>query len=303
MSKKWTVLIIPNSSGKIIDLSVNGKVLRAGAGAFSLVILACVIISSVWLYIWKHEKTARIERLQLEVNQRSQELDTLKVEFGKLIVLEDKLRAIAGLRPRQAPENKANAGGQGGPEPSPVAFSDTFEYCSIPTSSGPNLPENRGLLEALIATQTSFTELLEYFEKEEDRLACVPSINPIASQDAWISSGFGYRTDPINGKRRFHEGIDLVAPRRTPVMAPADGVVIFSGWREGLGRTVELRHEYGYRTIYGHNDKLLKKKGDHVTRGDVISLVGSSGRSTGPHLHYEVRLNGKLVNPYRHILD
>ena len=94
-----------------------------------------------------------------------------------------------------------------------------------------------------------------------------------------------------------------MAPRKTPVIAPAGGVVTYAGWREGLGRTVQIEHGYGYKTIYGHNSKLVVKKGDRVERGDVIAHVGSSGRSTGPHLHYEVHRNDKVVNPYKYVVQ
>ena len=96
---------------------------------------------------------------------------------------------------------------------------------------------------------------------------------------------------------------DIVAPRKTPIIAPADGVVTFAGWREGLGRTIEIRHGYGYRTTYGHSEKLMVKKGERIERGDTIALLGSSGRSTGPHLHYEIRQNSKLTNPYRYVIE
>ena len=159
------------------------------------------------------------------------------------------------------------------------------------------------LFRAAIAVEDGFSEILEAFEKEQERLSSIPSINPVLSPDAWISSGYGYRRDPISGERRFHEGIDIVAPRKTPIIAPAGGVVTFSGWRDGIGRAIEIRHGFGYRTTYGHNQKLMVKKGYHVKRGDVLALLGSSGRSTGPHLHYEIQLNGKMVNPYRYVIE
>ena len=94
-----------------------------------------------------------------------------------------------------------------------------------------------------------------------------------------------------------------MAPRKTTIIAPADGLVTFAGWRAGLGRTVEIRHGYSYRTIFGHNEKLSVKKGDRVERGDMIAQLGSSGRSTGPHLHYEVKLDSKTQNPYTYVID
>ena len=158
------------------------------------------------------------------------------------------------------------------------------------------------LLREINAAHEGFSEILDAFEREQERLSSIPSINPVYSPEAWISSGYGYRKDPITGNRRFHDGIDIVAPRKTSVIAPADGEVTYAGWRDGLGRMIEIRHGYGYRTTYGHNEKLMVKKGASVKRGDPVALLGSSGRSTGPHLHYEIRINGKLTNPYKYLI-
>jgi murein DD-endopeptidase MepM/ murein hydrolase activator NlpD len=171
---------------------------------------------------------------------------------------------------------------------------------------GNPVPANRSvqeLLEGSLELKDRFAEVLDVFERESARLSSIPSINPVSSQEAWVSSGFGYREDPISGSRRFHDGCDIVAPRGTPVIAPANGIVTFGGWRDGMGRMVEIEHGHGYTTTYGHNDKLLVKKGDLVNRGDLIAYVGSSGRSTGPHLHYEIRLNGRLVNPWKYLVQ
>lgn len=119
--------------------------------------------------------------------------------------------------------------------------------------------------------------------------------------DYWITSRFGMRRDPINGRRARHSGLDLGGRRNAPIKSAADGVITKSGWMAGYGRIVEVDHGEGFKTRYAHLAKIISKRGDVVEEGDIVGLLGSSGRSTGPHLHYEVLRNGKPINPLRFI--
>lgn len=123
--------------------------------------------------------------------------------------------------------------------------------------------------------------------------------SPVPS--GWLSSTFGARRDPFNGRRTLHRGIDLVAKIGTEVVAVADGVVEHSGWREGYGRTIEIRHAGGYVTRYAHNRELLVEEGALVRQGQGIATIGSSGRTTGVHLHFEVLRNGQQVDPLQYV--
>ncbi|TYO88499.1 DUF5930 domain-containing protein [Oceanicella actignis] len=116
-----------------------------------------------------------------------------------------------------------------------------------------------------------------------------------------LTSGFGIRRDPKNGRRRMHDGVDVASARGTPILATADGVVTYAGWQRGYGRVVKIRHDFGYETVYAHLDKIRVKKGERVAQGDRIGDMGNSGRSTGVHLHYEVRNGGRPINPLRYI--
>ena len=127
-----------------------------------------------------------------------------------------------------------------------------------------------------------------------------PFANPVKSAYRF-TSGFGYRRDPKTGGRRMHNGTDFAAPHGTDIFATADGVVTFAGWNSGYGNYVEIQHEFGIETRYGHMSRIRVKKGQRVSRGQQIGDMGSTGRSTGTHLHYEVRVNGKPVNPMNYI--
>lgn len=117
----------------------------------------------------------------------------------------------------------------------------------------------------------------------------------------WISSGYGYRTDPFSGKKVFHHGVDIAGKKDSEVSAVASGVVVFAGRKSGYGYMVEILHANGYITKYGHNSKITVKVGDLLSKGDIIGLMGSTGRSTGPHVHFEMAHNGKSINPKKYL--
>ena len=119
--------------------------------------------------------------------------------------------------------------------------------------------------------------------------------------EGWFSHGYGWRKDPFTRKRVFHRGIDIVAPANTEIHAPAEGVIVKAGRHSNYGKSVDISHGYGLVTRYAHMNKTLVKAGDRVQRGDLIGLVGSTGRSTGPHLHYEVFRDGRRINPWNYL--
>jgi murein DD-endopeptidase MepM/ murein hydrolase activator NlpD len=143
-------------------------------------------------------------------------------------------------------------------------------------------------------------DLIAAINTRRDLLSSTPSIWPTKG---WISSNFGYRTSPFTGKREFHKGLDISGPSGTPVYAPANGKVSFTGTDGGYGLCIVLNHGNGITTRYAHLNRTGVKVGQNVSRGEMIGLMGNTGRSTGPHLHYEVRLNGVFVNPERFILN
>ena len=156
----------------------------------------------------------------------------------------------------------------------------------------------------LYVQSKSFDELFQLAKNKNKMLNSIPAIQPIPKgKFRNISSGFGYRRDPILGIPRFHAGMDFAARRGTEIVSTGDGVVEFSGYRSGYGYTVIIDHGFGYKTLYGHCSKLLVKTGESVKRGTSIARVGSTGKSTGMHLHYEVIRNGRKVNPINYYFN
>jgi len=164
------------------------------------------------------------------------------------------------------------------------------------------LLEGQARLLARVASQRqlSLQELVAELEDKHRRLASSPAVWPT---EGWLTSRFGTRISPFTGKRQFHSGIDIAGAMGTDVIATAAGKVVFAGKKGPMGRTVIIDHGFGIRTHYGHNDKVLVKKGERVERGHTVAKLGSSGRSTGPHVHYSVEVNGKAVNPLDYIFD
>jgi murein DD-endopeptidase MepM/ murein hydrolase activator NlpD len=135
-------------------------------------------------------------------------------------------------------------------------------------------------------------------KKQVSYLNAMPSIKPVGTK---VTDTYGYRSNPFTNRgSEFHNGIDFAGDTGTSIKATGDGVVIFAGWQSGYGKVLIISHGYGVTTLYAHNSKLLVEKGDKVKKSQIISKMGSTGRSTGSHLHYEVRVNGKIVNPTKY---
>ncbi len=164
----------------------------------------------------------------------------------------------------------------------------------------PAEPDIDNLMRRMGFEERSLAEIEKTLKEQEHRLNHIPSIWPV---QGWLTSGFGMRRDPFTGRRTMHNGIDIVAPYGSAIVAAADGRVIFSGWKSGWGRCVELDHGNKIHSFYAHCRSLWVSIGDKITRGKKVATVGSSGRSTGTHLHYGVRRNGHWVNPRNYIVS
>jgi murein DD-endopeptidase MepM/ murein hydrolase activator NlpD len=197
--------------------------------------------------------------------------------------------------PLEHPVPHADADSESTPAPRPAEdFASAQDFAT--------LPDNLGDLEHhILRLQGTLGETLEYYHDAAQLLANTPSIRPTRSP--WLSSSFGKRIDPIYGYWVMHKGLDMPGHIGMEVMAPADGVIIWTGWRGGYGQTVVIDHGYGLQTHFAHLSAYLVEPGMHVRRGDPVARMGSTGKSTGPHLHYEVRRLGQPMDPRRFILD
>jgi len=189
----------------------------------------------------------------------------------------------------------------------------TLAEAASPLESGTQAPDGQGpgswsgeeldrYLDRSISSAEACADCLallgRVLARRQEALLSLPQCLPIEGR---LTSGFGYRRSPFGRRSEFHEGVDLAAPRGTPVRVVADGVVVFAGYKPGLGRTVVVDHGNGVETVYGHHSRLLVSAGQRVSAGEVIAAVGDSGRSTGDHLHFELRFNGKAVDPWPYL--
>ena len=302
MKKRYTIMILPDETAKVRKYRVHKKVVRfAIAGAVLFVLGLGYLITD---YFGIKGMVGEMERLRMETRQQREQLvafaksiDDLQGEMGRLRQFDMKLRVMADLDGVVYPEQIMGIGGEN-PEPfNPLEGEISFQDKALVDGMVAGLER---LKVETDVQERSFQELVEYLEDQKSLLASTPSIWPVKG---WLTSSFGYRTSPFTGRREMHKGIDVATRTGTPIIAPADGIVVFAGREGGFGNMLLIDHGYGIMTRYGHCSSLEIKKGDKVKRGDVIAKVGNSGRSTGPHLHYEVAVNGVSVNPMRYILN
>ncbi len=239
-----------------------------------------------------------IDTQQEQIQAFAAKINELKVQLEALNDFEKKIRIIANLENSET--DSEGVFGIGGSMPEDL--DPTIEMKEMQSALLQEMHEQVKDLDSVAVSQHErFETLYEHLEEQRNVLACTPTIRPV--EGGYISSSFGYRTSPFTERKEFHKGLDISIKQGSPIIATADGVVSFSGAKGLLGNTIIIDHGYGFVTRYAHAKELLKKRGEKVKRGDVIAYVGNTGRSTGPHVHYEVKLNGVQVNPKRYILN
>lgn len=284
--KKYTILILPHSRARFRKIHVTRGVLVTATGVLLALVAAAFVLPHQALTA--RQRAARIAELEhdkRELMQDKQRFDlTVDELHRKLARFENQAVQIAaelGIEnlPSAAPGAGGGIdGGDSGGDP----YSEDFEALSSRARS----------------LDDSFEQIDEAWQERVRMLASTPSLLPVRG---WFSHGYGWRKDPFTGKRAFHRGIDIVAPAGTPILASADGVVTAAGRDGGYGKKVDLSHGYGYLTRYAHMSEVLVRPGQRITRGETIGRVGSTGRSTSPHLHYEVFRDGRRINPWKYL--
>lgn len=219
----------------------------------------------------------------------------LRQEIDAVFEVQNLLAATLDLPPLDQGTFAAGIGGRSAPEAGIGLIVPVGEGAA---DGGRDLAQM--LRQARIQRQ-GYLAMLDTLEARSTLRAHIPSVRPVDS--GWVSSGFGFRDDPFTDRQTFHRGLDFSLPVGTPVRATAAGMVMAVEQQRGFGKVVKVDHGNGVVTLYAHLDKALVKKGDRVERGDTIALSGSSGRSSAPHLHYEVHLDGRPVNPAAYVLD
>jgi len=260
------------------------KRLVASLGFLLVVFIVASTLSSLHYYqMWK--KTGEYDRLKVEVDQLRKENQTFRVSANQLTdrlsaleVFSKKLTIVSGL-------NQDGLGGVGGP---------TSGTQLLNLSSRELVTHLGRLNKKSLQVETDFRGLQDFYNSRTILLAATPAISPV---HGYLSTAFGYRMDPFTGLRDYHPGIDISAPTGTEIVASADGLVAFADREMGYGKLVVLQHKFGLSTRYGHMSMIAVKPGQKVRKGDILGYVGSTGRATGPHLHYEVRLNDQAMNP------
>lgn len=240
---------------------------------------------------------ARLAAAEGEIAEARDALTSVQAE-------EAKIRTWLGLDGDAAEPGAALAGREGGKG----SLGDVDLSTVAPADRGveadpPAKDDADGFGATARAVADDLADLARRVRERKKYWDALPAISPVDGEH-WVSSGFGWRRSPFTGRREFHSGIDLAGQRGTPVVSPAAGTVLRVVQDRALGRSVTIDHGNGIETIYGHLQKALVKRGQKVTRGQKIGLLGSSGkRSTGPHLHYAVKVDGKFVNPKAYLLD
>ncbi len=342
-NKTYTFIVASNRKGDTKAITISSGWLKAAfaIGILASVVLVAGSVDYVGLLLQQAEaKRLRAENTQLEkqfqmvqsklgsLESSLERIKTLTTKIKLITNIEDEDRAMRlsmgpvprieeGMAEYEAMQNSAAGGGAVASDRSPA--SDEFlESDSLFLERAP-LDQARGELAASrrrnYATlsvridkavrdaglrEQGVIKLQELLSERQSILNATPNIKPVPG---WFTSRFGYRIDPFTGKTDVHYGLDIAAAQGTPVRAPADGVVSYVGYEVGYGKIVAIDHGYGVKTRFGHNSQIYVHLGQKVHRRDVISAVGSTGRSSGPHCHYEVRINDIPVDPINYILD
>lgn len=300
---RWTFLVLRGEDNPVRQYTLPARAIRALVGLGAVLVLLVVGLGlsaslDTMARVHNRQLAARNEALSAELQRFRGRVSDLESAVDRLSERDSRIRRVAGL---DAIDPEVLQAGVGGPGLGSMRSYPLWSVDSTAAEGAFALSYDLAALERrarLLAT--SLDEAGDSLQAHHDLLEATPSILPTSGL---LSSRFSKaRMHPIHNRPLPHEGIDLAAPKGTPIFAAANGRVTRAGWAVGYGLTVEIDHGHGFTTLYGHASKLLVRVGQNVARGDVIAQVGSTGIATSSHLHYEVQLNGVPQNPSNYIL-
>ncbi len=297
--RSYTILILPDATRSPLKLHISRLTLIGITAGLSGVFL-CIFVF-ILQYINMNANMLELKRLRKEITHLSslgEKMQEMQREMTRLQEFDKKIRTLAQLEPPSGLEEPVIGQGGGGQLEMPnLAESMRLEKEQLMARMEQEITALEG---AAKNQESSFSELKHFLENKRTLLSSTPAIWPVRG---WLTGAFGYRRSPFTGQKQLHEGLDIAASPMTPIIAPADGMAVYSGFMPGWGNIIILNHGYGCRTFFAHNSRNLVSPGKNVKRGQVIAYVGNTGQSTGPHVHYEVHVNGVPRDPLKYIID
>lgn len=306
-TRQLTVLVVGQHAEAIRRFHLSRRLMFQVMVAASGLALGALVWFGHYLALlpeWSENRALRAENAELRdlMGEAKDRLAAIAAAVDRVERYDQKLRTA--VTHNESPERALAIG----PIAGPAAGLEGTAAAPAAETPVPAAQENIAALPARLRAlgaeaevqERSLRELQEYFDDRQSLLASTPSIWPT---NGWLTSEFGVRLDPVSADRKMHEGLDIATQFGQPVVAPSDGTVVFRGWEGGYGNVLVIDHGYGVKTRYGHLSQILVNLGDRVKRGMRVAAVGNTGKSTGPHLHYEVRANGVPENPRKFILE
>jgi len=331
--KKITFFIVSNQTGQTRKIVISSVWLKAGGFLAAVIILVFaaglvdyfgLLLQSLENKRLRTENTQLIKQFQIvesKVSSLENSLERVKTFTTKLKLItnidgEDRVTKLS-MGPKPAPGQQVEEYEPMEQRPSSENLTQQDEVFTQPQTFN----ENKGEVaeqpapskdyaslvvridKAVHETQLKEQSVIDLWESLSERQSLINATPNVKPARGWLTSRFGYRISPFSGKATMHAGLDIAAAPGSPIYAPADGVVSYAGYDQGYGKLVSIDHGYGVSTRFGHTSQIYVQVGQKVSKWDVIAAVGNTGRSTGPHLHYEVRINGTPVDPINFILD
>ena len=302
--RQWTLLVLSDGQSKVRQYRLSKEMIRLAIAAFLIAISTLSSVATTFVIKQRAPRTAaelqrRNELLRQEVKDIRKQITSLNTHLESLAQQDEQFRLVAGLDPINADIQRVGIGGPGGER------AEAEKLATLDRSAG-NLVASTAtqvseLLRRARLLSFSWREAKDTLEHKQERLLSTPSIMPT---NGYVTSPFtSSRMHPLLDRPRPHEGVDITAPTGTPIVAAAKGKVTHVGFEGDYGYMVEIDHGFGLSTRYAHASRTLVREGQIVKRGDRIALVGETGLTVGPHLHYEVLVNGKPTNPRKYFFN